>query len=65
MKFASFEIDNAASWGLVEGDTVADLGPVLRDRYPDLKSAIGAGALAEAAAAAAKAKRRCCSSQPC
>ena len=39
MKFASFEIDNAASWGLVEGDSVVDLG----SRYPDLKSAIAAG----------------------
>ena len=57
MKFASFNIDNAASWGLVEGDSVADLGPVLRDRYPDLKSAIAAGALAEAAKSAAGAKR--------
>lgn len=57
MKFASFEIDNAASWGLVEGEVVADLGAVLRDRYPDLKSAIAAASLAEAAAVAAKAKR--------
>ena len=57
MKFASFEIDNAVSWGLVEGDDVADLGTVLGNRYPDLKSAIAAGALAEAAASAAKAKR--------
>ena len=57
MKFASFEINSAASWGLVEGDTVADLGAVLRDRYPDLKSAIAAGVLSEVAAAAARAKR--------
>jgi len=57
MKFVSFEIDNATSWGLVEGDDVADLGAVLGNRYPDLKSAIAAGALAEAAASAAKAKR--------
>ena len=57
MKFASFEIDSAASWGLVEGDTVADLGAVLGDRYPDLKSAIAAGTLAEAAGAATRAKR--------
>lgn len=57
MKFASFSIGNTATWGLVEGDSVADLGAVLRERYPDLKSAIAAGALAEAAAAAPKAKR--------
>ena len=57
MKFASFEINNVASWGLVDGDAVADLGAVLGDRYPDLKSAIAAGVLSEVAAAAARAKR--------
>lgn len=48
MKFASFTIDGHASWGLVEGDSVADLGA----QFPDLKSAIAANALAEAAKAA-------------
>ncbi|WP_407119213.1 fumarylacetoacetate hydrolase family protein [Bradyrhizobium sp. LMG 9283] len=57
MRFASFEINDTASWGLVEGDTVADLGALLRDRYPDLKSAIAAGVLSEVAASAAGAKR--------
>ncbi|MGJ4994769.1 fumarylacetoacetate hydrolase family protein [Bradyrhizobium sp. HKCCYLS3077] len=57
MKFASFTINNTPSWGLVEGDEVADLGVVLRDRFPDLKSAIAADALKEAAAAASGAKR--------
>jgi 2-keto-4-pentenoate hydratase/2-oxohepta-3-ene-1,7-dioic acid hydratase in catechol pathway len=57
MKFASFKIGNTASWGLVEGDDIADLGALLGERYPDLKSAIAAGALAEAAAAASKARR--------
>jgi 2-keto-4-pentenoate hydratase/2-oxohepta-3-ene-1,7-dioic acid hydratase in catechol pathway len=57
MKFASFKIDNSPSWGLVEGDTIADLGALLHDRYPDLKSAIAANALNEAAAGAAKARR--------
>ena len=57
MKFASFEINNTASWGLVEGAAVADLGALLRDRYPDLKSAIAAGVLSEVAASAAEAKR--------
>lgn len=57
MKFASFEINNTASWGLVEGDVVADLGALLRDRYPDLKSAIAAGVLSEVAASAAEAKQ--------
>jgi 2-keto-4-pentenoate hydratase/2-oxohepta-3-ene-1,7-dioic acid hydratase in catechol pathway len=57
MKFASFTIHDAPSWGLVEGDEIADLGALLRDRFPDLKSAIAANALTEAAAAAAKATR--------
>ncbi|CCE05562.1 putative bifunctional enzyme with isomerase/decarboxylase activity (Includes:5-carboxymethyl-2-hydroxymuconate delta-isomerase/ 5-oxopent-3-ene-1,2,5-tricarboxylate decarboxylase) [Bradyrhizobium sp. STM 3843] len=57
MKFASFTIDNTASWGLVDGNDIADLGAVLRDRFPDLKSAIAADALTEAAAAATGAPR--------
>ena len=57
MRFASFEIDNTTSWGLVEDDAIADLGALLRARFPDLKSAIAAGALSDAAASAAKAKR--------
>lgn len=57
MKFASFTLNGAASWGLIDGEAVVDVGALLRDRYPDLKSAIAAGALAEAAAAATKAAR--------
>ncbi|MGJ4886154.1 MULTISPECIES: fumarylacetoacetate hydrolase family protein [unclassified Bradyrhizobium] len=57
MRFASFTIDNAPTWGLVEGTDIADLGAVLRDRFPDLKSAIAADALKEAAAAASGARR--------
>ena len=57
MKFASFKINGATSWGLIDGNDVADLGAVLRDKFPDLKSAIAAGALAEAAKAAGKATR--------
>src|SRR6478672_7399794 len=57
MKFASFKLNNTASWGLVEGDEVADLGALLRDRFPDLKSTISADALKDVAASAAKAKR--------
>jgi 2-keto-4-pentenoate hydratase/2-oxohepta-3-ene-1,7-dioic acid hydratase in catechol pathway len=57
MKFASFKIDGTASWGLVEDDAIADLGALLRARCPDLKSAIAANALSEAAASAAGAKR--------
>ncbi|CAL78813.1 putative bifunctional enzyme with isomerase/decarboxylase activity [Includes:5-carboxymethyl-2-hydroxymuconate delta-isomerase/ 5-oxopent-3-ene-1,2,5-tricarboxylate decarboxylase] [Bradyrhizobium sp. ORS 278] len=57
MKFTSFTINNVRSWGLVEGDEVADLGALLRDRFPDLKSAIAAGALKDVAVAASGAKR--------
>ncbi|WP_315798855.1 MULTISPECIES: fumarylacetoacetate hydrolase family protein [unclassified Bradyrhizobium] len=57
MRFASFTIDNASTWGLVEGTDIADLGAILRDRFPDLKSAIAADALKEAAAAASGARR--------
>jgi 2-keto-4-pentenoate hydratase/2-oxohepta-3-ene-1,7-dioic acid hydratase in catechol pathway len=49
MKLASFKINGAASWGLVDGAEAVDLGAALRDRFPDLKSAIAAGALMEAA----------------
>ena len=57
MKLASFRIAGSNSWGLVDGDAVADVGAVLRDRLPDLKAAIAAGALDEVAAAAGQAKR--------
>ncbi len=57
MKFATFKIDGTASWGLIDGAEAVDLGALLRDRFPDLKSVIAAGALAEVAAAAAKAAR--------
>jgi 2-keto-4-pentenoate hydratase/2-oxohepta-3-ene-1,7-dioic acid hydratase in catechol pathway len=57
MKFASFKINGATSWGLIDGNEAADLGAAVRDRFPDLKSAIAAGALTEVAKAAAKAAR--------
>jgi len=41
MKFASFKINGTASWGLVDGTDIADVGALLRDRFADLKSAIG------------------------
>ena len=52
MKFASFKINGATSWGLIDGAEAVDVGAVLRSQFPDLKSAIAAGALAQAAAAA-------------
>ncbi|MGA9087475.1 MAG: fumarylacetoacetate hydrolase family protein [Bradyrhizobium sp.] len=52
MKFASFRINGATSWGLIDGAEAVDLGALARDRFPDLKSVIAAGALAEVAALA-------------
>ena len=57
MKFASFKINGATSWGLIDGNEAVDLGAALRDRFVDLKSAIAADALKEAAGAVAKAAR--------
>ncbi|WP_366514793.1 fumarylacetoacetate hydrolase family protein [Sphingomonas sp.] len=42
---------------MIEGDEVLDLGSVLRDRYPDLKSAIVAGALQQVGESASEAPR--------
>ena len=49
MKFASFIHAGRAGWGLVDGDSVADLSGV----FPDLKSAIAADGLTFAASRAA------------
>lgn len=57
MKFATFRVDGTTSWGLIEGDEAVDVGSVVRDRLPDLKSAIAADALAGLAAHAAHANR--------
>jgi 2-keto-4-pentenoate hydratase/2-oxohepta-3-ene-1,7-dioic acid hydratase in catechol pathway len=57
MRFASFKVNGATSWGLIDGSDVVDIGMVLRDRFPDLKSVIAAAALTEAANAAGKAVR--------
>lgn len=57
MRFATFRLQGAPSWGLIEGDEAVDLGAVLSARYPDLKSVIAASALEEVAAAAPSAPR--------
>jgi 2-keto-4-pentenoate hydratase/2-oxohepta-3-ene-1,7-dioic acid hydratase in catechol pathway len=57
MKFASFKVNGAESWGLIDGEQAVDLGALLRDRFPDLKAAIAAGALTELASLAGKAAR--------
>lgn len=43
MKFASFEAGNSASWGVVDGDSIVDMGRAAGSTYPDLKSFLGAG----------------------
>jgi 2-keto-4-pentenoate hydratase/2-oxohepta-3-ene-1,7-dioic acid hydratase in catechol pathway len=46
----------APTWGLVDGETIKDVGAVLGSRYPTVKSVIVADAFAEVATAATKAK---------
>jgi 2-keto-4-pentenoate hydratase/2-oxohepta-3-ene-1,7-dioic acid hydratase in catechol pathway len=57
MKLASFRVHGIATWGLIEGEEAVDLGAVLRDRLPDLKSAAAVGDLHGLAAHAGQAKR--------
>jgi 2-keto-4-pentenoate hydratase/2-oxohepta-3-ene-1,7-dioic acid hydratase in catechol pathway len=57
MKLATFKANGTTTWGLIDGEEAVDLGAALRDRYPDLKSAITANALLEAAEQAGDAKR--------
>ena len=47
MKLATFETGGSVTWGLIEGDEAVDVGAVLRDRFPDLKSALAADALSQ------------------
>jgi 2-keto-4-pentenoate hydratase/2-oxohepta-3-ene-1,7-dioic acid hydratase in catechol pathway len=57
MKLASFQIGGIATWGVIEGDDALDMGALLGDRFPDLKSVIAADALSAVRDAAGKAKR--------
>jgi 2-keto-4-pentenoate hydratase/2-oxohepta-3-ene-1,7-dioic acid hydratase in catechol pathway len=57
MKLASFQIGGKTTWGAIEGDDALDIGTVLRDRFPDLKSVIAADALSAVRDAAGNAKR--------
>lgn len=57
MRFATFRLNGAPTWGLIDGEQAVDLGAVLSGRYSDLKSVIAASALAEVAAAASGAPR--------
>ncbi|WNV12023.1 fumarylacetoacetate hydrolase family protein [Tardiphaga sp. 709] len=57
MKLASFQIGGKPTWGVIEGDDALDVGALLGDRFPDLKSVIAADALSAVRDAAGKAKR--------
>ncbi|MBM1174148.1 fumarylacetoacetate hydrolase family protein [Microvirga arabica] len=57
MKFATFTANGTATWGIIDGEDAVDLGTVLRDRYPDLRSVIAFNALHEAAKQAGDARR--------
>ncbi|MGQ0663275.1 MAG: fumarylacetoacetate hydrolase family protein [Pseudomonadota bacterium] len=52
MKLISFRRKGKDSYGAVEGDVVIDLGRRLARKYPSLRAALAAGALAELKAAA-------------
>lgn len=52
MKLVSFSAGGKASYGVVNGDGIVDLGRRLGNKYPDLKALIAAGALGEAKALA-------------
>jgi len=45
MKVASFESDGRQTYGVVQGDTVAEVSSTWRERYPDLRSVLAADAL--------------------
>jgi len=49
MKLVSFERNGAAGWGAVVDTGIVDMSRRLGGRYPSLKSALAAGALAEVA----------------
>jgi len=57
MKLASFKTGNSSTWGVIEGEEAIDVGALLKDRYPDLKSVIAADAFSAVRDAASKAKR--------
>jgi 2-keto-4-pentenoate hydratase/2-oxohepta-3-ene-1,7-dioic acid hydratase in catechol pathway len=58
MQVASFRFQEVDSYGVVAQDTVLDVGPLLRRRYPTLRAVLAAHALDEVAAAAKQAVPR-------
>jgi 2-keto-4-pentenoate hydratase/2-oxohepta-3-ene-1,7-dioic acid hydratase in catechol pathway len=57
MRLATFRTRGAPTWGVVDDEEAIDLGVVLRDRYPDLKSVIAAASWLEVRDVVAKAPR--------
>lgn len=57
MKFATFRVGDKVTWGLIEGESALDLGSVLGERVPDLKSLIVQDGYREARHASANAPR--------
>jgi hypothetical protein len=57
MRLATFRTAGVPTWGVIDGDEAIDVGVVLRDRYPNLKSVIAAAAWLEVRDVAAKAPR--------
>jgi 2-keto-4-pentenoate hydratase/2-oxohepta-3-ene-1,7-dioic acid hydratase in catechol pathway len=55
MKYASFTRSGIASWGIVDGEHIADVGAKLRDSSPTLRDAIALEALGRAATLAKQA----------
>ncbi len=47
MKLASFTHTGRASYGIVDGDGIVDIGRRLGDRYPTVRAVLAAGALSE------------------
>jgi 2-keto-4-pentenoate hydratase/2-oxohepta-3-ene-1,7-dioic acid hydratase in catechol pathway len=52
MKFCSFRINDLPGYGIVDGGAIKAVTTGFKDRFPDLKSVIAAGALPQAAEAA-------------
>src|SRR6201985_1720149 len=57
MKMATYKIVDRSTWGVIENEEAIDVGALLGDHYPDLKSAIAAHALSAAQDAIREAKR--------
>lgn len=54
MKLVSFEVNGRASYGVLNGEMIADLGPSLGSKYPDLRAVLEADALPQMKEAADK-----------